>query len=337
KHALAYEGRAEVHRQQKRFAEAVQDYTRLLALSPDKIPVYLKRAEAFRALNKTEEALKDCDHILALDAKQAYAHYVRAQIHFAAGRYLQTREDYSAVLRLVPRAVNVQQGRAVTVYEDRAMLNWLYRKDFDAALADCEQVTKLQPKSPMPYRIEASIQLGRRQYDQALLALAKALELKEDFVEVLWAKAQVYHWQGKLKDALAVMDPVVANLSPDHPESLNVRGDIYRSLGRLEDAAQDYRRLIQLRPRGPDAYVSLALVYQKQGQADRAKECYDRMVAANPGAAAVYLRRAEFRRDRGELDAALADCEQAAQKEPNSPLPALVRAGVKAARGQYKE
>jgi tetratricopeptide (TPR) repeat protein/tRNA A-37 threonylcarbamoyl transferase component Bud32 len=328
-YAPAYAERAEARRRQKRFPEAIQDYTRLLALEANKAPIYLKRAAVYRALNRTQEALKDCDQALALDATNPQSYYLRAQLHVATGQYRKAHADYSDLLRLVPRAVSV--------YQDRAILNWLYLKDFDAVLQDCEQVIKLQPKNPMPYRIQGSIQLGRRQYDDALLFLDRALALKKDFIEVLWAKAQIYHWQGKLKEALVVMDPLVANLDPDRPESLNVRGDIYRSLGRWEDAARDYRRLIQLRPRAPDAYVSLALVYQKQGEPEKAKECYEKMVAADPGAAVVYLRRAEFRRDRGEFDAALADCDRAAQKEPGSALPALARAGVKTARGQHKE
>jgi tetratricopeptide (TPR) repeat protein len=328
-YAPAYAQRAEARRRQKRFGAAIQDYTRLLALDANKAPIYLKRAEAYRALNRTREALKDCDQALALDARNLQSYYLRAQLHCATRQYRKARADYSELLRLAPRAVSV--------YQDRAILNWIYLKDFDAALRDCDQVSKLQPKNPMPYRIQGSIQLGRREYNDALLSLDRALALKKDFIEVLWAKAQVYHWQGKLKEALAVMDPLVAHLAPDHPESLNIRGDIYRNLGRWEDAARDYRRLIRLRPRAPDAYVSLARVYQKQGEPGKAKACYEKMVAADPGAAVVYLRRAEFRRDRGEFDAALADCARAAQKEPGSALPALVRAGVKAARGQHKE
>src|SRR5579883_208731 len=114
-------------------------------------------------------------------------------------------------------------------------------------------------------------------------------------------------------------------------------GDIYRAMDRLDDAAKDYRRMIELRPKAPDAYISLALVLDKQGKSEEAKACYDRMVSANPDSALVYIRRAEDRRNRGEFEAALADCAQAAAKDPNSALPALVRASIMAARGQHQQ
>jgi tetratricopeptide (TPR) repeat protein len=132
------------------------------------------------------------------------------------------------------------------------------------------------------------------------------------------------------------MDPLIAHLSPESPQSLNVRGDIYRSLSRLEDAAKDYQRLIELRPKKPDAYISLALVLTRQGKAEQAAACYDRMVAANPDSALVYLRRAEFHRDRGAFEEAESDCDRAAGKDAESALPALVRASILAARGQHQ-
>src|SRR5262249_33484023 len=184
-----------------------------------------------------------------------------------AHNYLQAREDYSTILGKVRGAVGV--------YQDRAVLNWLYLKDFDAALADCAEVSRLQPKNPLPYRIAGAIQMGRRQYDDALQSFRKALEVKADYTEVIWAQAEVSLWQGNPGRALEVIDPVAANLPPDQPEALNVRGDIYRALGRLDDAVRDYRRMTQLRPKEPDAYVSLALVYDRQGKADEARAVYD--------------------------------------------------------------
>jgi tetratricopeptide (TPR) repeat protein/tRNA A-37 threonylcarbamoyl transferase component Bud32 len=325
-YAPAYAERAEVYRSRKRFAEAVRDYTRLIELSADKGPLYLKRAEAHRQMNRLDEAIGDYDRAIALNAKNALAYFNRARLHAAARHFLQARDDYSAVLRLVPRAVSV--------YQDRAELNWLALKDFDAAVADWEQVARLLPKNPLPHRCIGEIELGRRQYGRALQALQQALERKADYTEALWAKAQVYRCQGQLKEALAVIQPAAEHLPADKPETLNIRGDIYRALGRLDDAAKDYRRLIGLRPKAPDAYVSLALVYTKQGKPEEARKCFERLVQAAPDVSRSYLCRAEFRRNRGEFQAALADCAEAARKDPGSALPPLVRASVEAARGR---
>ena len=112
-------------------------------------------------------------------------------------------------------------------------------------------------------------------------------------------------------------------------------------MGRLEEAEADYRRVIELKPKGPDAnlflaeaYVGLARLQDRQGRPGKAAEYLDQLVKDAPESEWAYLRRAEFRRDRGEHDAALEDCDRAARLKPGWAVPALVRASVEAARGQ---
>jgi tetratricopeptide (TPR) repeat protein len=94
--------------------------------------------------------------------------------------------------------------------------------------------------------------------------------------------------------------------------------------------------MIGLKPKEPDAYLSLALLYEKQGQLDKAQGVLDEMVAADPHAVRQLLYRAEFRRNHGEFGTALADCDRAAQLDPKSALPDLVRASILAARGEAR-
>src|SRR5262249_15219886 len=155
------------------------------------------------------------------------------------------------------------------------VVNWLHLKEFDAAVRDFEQVIALDPKKPEPHRYIGAIHLGRREYPQALASFQKALELRPDYVHVAWARAQVYLWQGKPRQALGELDTCVARGLPDTPETLNLRGDVYRALGDLDRAAADYRRVIELRPKEHkavvNAYVSLAMVYQKRGKPEEAR------------------------------------------------------------------
>jgi tetratricopeptide (TPR) repeat protein/tRNA A-37 threonylcarbamoyl transferase component Bud32 len=325
-YAPAYAERAEIARSRKQYAAAAEDYTQLLALGADKAPLYAKRADAYRQLKRYDEAIADYDQLIALKPKDLNARVARGEVYHARGDHLKAREDFTHVLDVVPNAGPILDARAV--------LNWRYLKDFDAALEDAERLARVEPKNAKPHYYIGAILLGRRDYGRAREALQEALALKPDYTEAVWAIAQIDLWQGKPEDALKALDPVVAKLPAGPPETLNVRGDVYRAMGRLDAAAADYRRMIEAKPQEPHAYVSLAGVYEKQGQVEQARECYDRLVKAAPDAAMSYLRRAEFRRGQGEFDAALTDCDQAAAKEPASALPALVRASIEAARGQ---
>jgi tetratricopeptide (TPR) repeat protein/tRNA A-37 threonylcarbamoyl transferase component Bud32 len=325
-YAPAYAERAEIYRKRKQDAEAAGDYTRLLALAADKAPLLEKRAAAYRALNRPDEAIEDYGQLLALNPKNLQARAARADLLLRRGRYAEARDDLTGILEAAPTAATARRARAI--------VNWQNLKDFDAALADWREVARLKQSDPEAPRCIAVILLGRRQYGPALEALQKALDLRPGYPEAVWARAEIYLWQGKPDDALRELDPLVAKLPEGPPETLNVRAGVYQALGRLEDAATDYRRMIELKPKEPEAYACLARVYDQQGQPGKAAACLDQLVAAAPESEWSYLRRAEYRRDRGEYDAALADCDQAALLKPASAVPPLVRASVEAARGR---
>jgi tetratricopeptide (TPR) repeat protein len=326
-YAPAYAERAEIYRKRGQHALAVGDYTRLLALSADRAAVLVQRAAAHRALNQLDKASQDYAQLIELNPKNLQARTSRAEVLLAAGRYSEAREELSHVLKRAPKAAGIWRARAI--------LNLHKLKDFDAALADFEQFARLMPNDPQPYRCRGVILLGRRQYGPALEALQKALTLRPDYPEAIWARAQILLWQGNAEAALQELRPLVAKLPQGPPETLNIRAAVHEALGQPDRAAADYRRMIELKPKEPEAYVCLARLYQRQNQRAQARECLDRLVKAAPRSAWAYLRRAEYRRDESEYDAALDDCRQAARLGPSGwTMPALLRASVLAARGQ---
>ena len=321
-YAPAHEYLAETHYAQKDFAAAITDYTHLLPLTNDKAVVYLKRAAAYRAMGRSSDAAKD----RTLAFKEIYT---RAHHYIDAKDYLRAREDYSRILELAPKNVGI--------WNERGILNWIYLRDFDAALVDFQGLQKLQPNNPRPYYNAGAIYLGRRQYALAVENLEKALELKADDVDSAAALAQAWVRQGDPKRALEIVNRVAAKLAGPNHDVFSVRGDIHRALGRLDDAVADYRRAIDLKPASPEIYVSLALVYETQGKEKMAEECYEKLVAANPDSIFAYLRRAEFHRAHGRFEPALADCARVREKDGKSVLPGLVEASVTAARGGFAE
>jgi tetratricopeptide (TPR) repeat protein len=322
----AYTERAEIYRKRKLYADEVRDYTRLLALGADKAPLYEKRAVALRASNRPDEAIEDYTRLLDLNPKNLQVRATRTDLLIGRQRYAEARDDLSRILERAP-------GAAV-IWRSRGIINWQNLRDFDAALTDFARLAQLSPTDAEPQRCIGVILLGRRRYGPALEALQTALELRPGYPEALWAKAEIDLWEGRPQQALEELNPLVAKLPEGPPETLNVRGGVYQALGRWKEAADDFQRMTELRPKDPEAYVCLARVYERQGEPARAASCFERLVAAAPESAWAYLRRAEYRRDRAEYDAALADCDRAERLKPGWAVPALVRGSIQAARGR---
>src|SRR5262249_30710131 len=147
------------------------------------------------------------------------------------------------------------------VWRMRAVVSWKHLKELDAALADFEQYARLAPQDPEAHRCIGCILLGRRRYGPALEALQKALDLRPGHPEGGWARAQIYLWQGQPEQALKELAPLAAKLPEGPPETLNVRAAVYQALGRLAEVEADYRRLIELKPKGEGASLCLAEAY----------------------------------------------------------------------------
>jgi tetratricopeptide (TPR) repeat protein len=271
----------------------------------------------------------DLKTALDLDPKRVSIYEQRAEL-FADGK------DFPNAIQELTRALELAPDN-IEVLRKRAFLTLSQLKDHEKSLDDWRRLSHKQPKDIQAHYLMGVLLMGLGRYDPAVVEFQKTTALKKDLVQAIWGQAQVYLWQGKAEDALALIDPLMQPLDPKAPETLNIRGDILRALNRPMEAAKDYRKLIGLRPKEPDAYISLALLHGKDGKWDAAKECYDKLLAADPKAGASYLCRAEFYRSRGQFTEALADCDQARSLLRDSVLPALIRAGIVAAQGRHHE
>jgi tetratricopeptide (TPR) repeat protein/tRNA A-37 threonylcarbamoyl transferase component Bud32 len=328
-----YNNRGTVHLRLEEFELAVADFTTALVRNSHYPDAHANRGLAYVRLGKTDLALEDFTQAIALDPKNPQTRAARVDLLLARGRYAEARADLTYILDAAPNSAPARRMRAV--------VNMQKLKDFDAALTDWEQFALLAPKDPEPHRSIGAIRFARRQYGPALEALQKALDLRPGYPQALWARAQVLLWQGKPEAALKELDSLAGKLPEGPPETLNVRAGVYQAMGRLEEAEADYRRVTELKPKGPDAnlclaeaYVGLARLQERQGRPGKAAEYLDRLVKDAPESEWAYLRRAEYRRDRGDHDAALEDCERAARLKPDWAVPPLVHASVEAARGR---
>jgi tetratricopeptide (TPR) repeat protein len=247
----AYSNRGAINLQMNRHDDALRDFGRALDLRPDYADAHAGRGRTYLATGKPDLALADLDRAVDLRPNDASTLYSRAAAHFARKDYRRSRDDYDAVLRLRPGAADVLR--------DRGRVNLLLR-DLDASLADWTVLTKIAPGFPEAHYRIGTILMGRRQLDSAIQSLDTAIRLDPKDALAYLARAQIRHWTGDCPAALKDIDHVVGVLGPKSADYLNDRPDVYRTMGRLDDAAADCRRSIELEPKQADAYLSLALV-----------------------------------------------------------------------------
>ncbi|XP_059438126.1 uncharacterized protein LOC132170971 isoform X1 [Corylus avellana] len=103
---------------QKKFKEAIECYSRSIALSPTAV-AYANRAMAYLKIKRIQEAEDDCTEALNLDDRYIKAYSRRATARKELGKYKECFEDAEFALRLEPhnQEIKKQYTEARSLYD----------------------------------------------------------------------------------------------------------------------------------------------------------------------------------------------------------------------------
>lgn len=180
-------------------------------------------------------------------------------------------------------------------------------KDYPNALSMLENALLLQPKS-VPIRIDlAAVYTDQQDYARALEELAKAETIEPDNVEIMTCKARNMNRQGKVQEAIAMHEAILAK----HPDDIKARlslGNLYlNTLFDREKANACYSKVLELRPDHAAAAERLcnSLINSRYGkESDHIQHAHDVAVKLLDSGAAllpavstlqnVFLRTADY-------------------------------------------
>ena len=148
-------------------------------------------------------------------------------------------------------------------------------------------------------------------YPGAVRAYQRGLAVEPDNVELLNSLGFSLFQQGKSQEAVAALEKAIAT-DPKHVKSLNNMALASIDLGELELAEAHYRESLAIEPQ-PSIYNDLGFVLERQGLPEEAAEFYRRSLeldprsaSANYNLAASLARRGEFGEAEGYFRSALA-------------------------------
>jgi tetratricopeptide (TPR) repeat protein len=141
--AEAYEKRAIHYYFQRRYDQAIQDYTRVIALWPDRLEAYRIRGMAFLRKGEFDQAIKDFNRALELDPKLVSAYSYRAEAYRLKGMTENAIRDASM-------AINLKGDLPATAsaYSTRAKIYQQLGRD-DLAEVDFKKSYELDPRFAM--------------------------------------------------------------------------------------------------------------------------------------------------------------------------------------------
>lgn len=235
----------------KNIDKAVDDYTRLIELSPNFVFGHLNRGQAFYYLEQFDRALADFDSALNIEPNNATALYWRSVILIRLNKLSKALGNGKLAVRLYPNDFR-QWLKLAEAY------NAL--KDWNKAFSSCQKALALEPTNAEVFLDLGYVYRGLKQLDKAMESWQKSVDLRPDWYLNLYARAIGFYEKGMYQFALKDCARSL-KLNPNQAFAFRLKALIYMKLGNEKGTLDNLESALKLNPKYAEPYLDRASVY----------------------------------------------------------------------------
>ncbi|MCW3052421.1 MAG: Tetratricopeptide repeat, partial [Chthonomonadales bacterium] len=243
-----------------RYDDAIVIYRKRIAESPKEIASYRRIAQAYTKQRKVVEVVKIWRDYRVQDPKNPISYQEAAEIEEKSGNWVGALEDWNALLAIKPSngvAANTMNHMAVDLVQ---------LKRPDEARTQYNAVLALDPtgsSAPKEYQVveAAAVKTERLAAMRGMAALALQEKKPEEAIAAL----------EKIKAEEAVLS---AKTGLYDPEPYLTIGKLYEDQKKYEEAAAQYKTLLQLTPKNGEVWAQLGRLYESQNKQAEAIAAY---------------------------------------------------------------
>lgn len=127
----------------------------------------------------------------------------------------------------------------------------------------------------------------KKDFNGAIAAYSKAIELNPDYMEVYNNMGNAYFAIGQMEKAIALYEKVIV-LRPDCAEAYNNMGMAYVHLGKSKKAISLFEKALVFKPTAEQIYLNMGDAYAALEQYENALKQYENAVIKNPACSKAY-------------------------------------------------
>lgn len=300
--------RAGVAMDERRLDDAVGDLRTILRDTPSSAPAHALLARALE-MQGSKELAQDEYARAAQEGKFAatftipYAEYL-----LRAGKPRLVEQTLRQTLQADPRNLQVYQLLAQS---------YLASGDIVNAQAVADQVARLGDQAVAANQLQGAVAAASNQFDSSIASFKKAYELSPDQLQPMAALVGSYVRAGKVKEAQAFLQSVIA-ASPDNLGARLMQAQLAQQSGDRQGARQGYEGVLARDPKNGGAYLGLVGLLTGERKLDEADALLQKALQQMPGDFNLTLTRASVLEQRGQIDQAIALYEQLNKERPNA-------------------
>ena len=285
---LYLEWHLDIYQAKQYVDEAITEYQRALETYINSPKIFFKIGLAFYYKSELDKAINYFELAIEHDPKMAKAHYMIAETYMKKGKFLEAIEFAEKAAKIAP----LKSSR--THYLIYNILKVISFRDFKTSFRSYMEL--LYSFLTLPFDKDAIKEVLRKiSYLKFIPMLITGL-----------IKAQT----NGITQALEIYLKAVEK-APGFILLYCLIGEIYKSMGRYDDAICEYKMAVWLDSLNITAYRSLCQVYEEQGDYDSAIDVYKKLIEIQP-----YM--AEYHSNIGNILYLKGDVEQAISHYQNA-------------------
>jgi serine/threonine protein kinase/Flp pilus assembly protein TadD len=290
--------------------EAIRFYTAALALRPQSPGAYVNLASAFSDQGRRDEAVTALRRAIELQSNYAMPYYNLGIILRQQGQLDEAVTAYRKAIEIKPDFANAQCNLGLALRDQGRV---------EEATAAYQEAMRLEPNNAVAYNLLGALLCDKKHdYDGAIAAFRKAIQLKPDFTDARCNLGIALEHKGALDEAITAYRETI-RVQPDYAKA-------YRNLGCLLcDQKRDYdgaiaafREAVRYGKDSPGMHFNLGNALAGKGQSDEAIACFREAIRLDKNYADAHASLAERLYHQGRWAEAEASYREALRLAPNN-------------------
>ena len=281
--------------------EAITEYQRALESYIDSPEIYFKIGQAHYFKGDLDKTINYLDMAISKDSKYAKAYYLLAETYTKRARFLEASMNKKKAISCAPFSSSCAHFLLSNLYRVssfRSFKNWFMSK------------------------YEYLLSLLTLPFDRIAIAnVIRAISYLK-FAPVFW-KGLVQIQLNQLNEAIDTYTTAIEK-APGMVNLYYLLGDLYRAMGRFDDAITEYKMAIWLDSLNIPAYRHLCQAYEEQGDYDSAIEIYQKLIQLMPNMPDVHSNLANILYIKGDLEGAISHFQTAVTLNPRKQWTSII-------------
>jgi len=292
--------------------DAVQAFRSVLKDQPERADVHSFLGQAYLLTGEGTLARESLEKGIAVNPKQFDAHLSLARLDASEGKPKDARSHLEAILREVPN--------------NAAALGMLLALQVSAQDWSAAETTlaRIRAKNADPYTVsmaEGDLGQARKQWKRATAAYERAVSIRPDAPESLFALMQTKLAQGRKEEAANRLRELIAS-RPDHLYAHGMLGELLLLKGDQTRAEQEFLEATRIKPDWITPWTDLSNLKLLQGKPSDAVKVLEKGLEANQKSENLELLLASAQTEAGQTDRAIQLYEEILQNDSKSMLAA---------------